>query len=196
LTVPHRIRYAIAWDHALCRAVVGVFMPAVLDFLRRRARHAHGVADGRGGAVVLIQRFGSALNVNVHGHALVLDGVCADDGAGGLRFHHAAPPRDDEMDAVLATIARRVRRLLARRGVIDDSTEGPGAGAWVDTDRVLAGLTGASVQGRLALGPRAGAAVRRCGSSWPADGGPCPRPRARPVPSVAGNNRLDDCVLP
>ncbi|MPZ21898.1 MAG: hypothetical protein GEV06_29115, partial [Luteitalea sp.] len=38
LTLPHRIRYLLAWDHVLCRAVVGVFMRAVLGFLRRRAR--------------------------------------------------------------------------------------------------------------------------------------------------------------
>ena len=64
LTVPHRIRDVLAWDHALCRAVVGVFIRAVLGFLRRRAREQEGVADGRGGAAAIIQRFGSALNVN------------------------------------------------------------------------------------------------------------------------------------
>jgi hypothetical protein len=63
LTVPHRLRYVLAWDHALCRAVVGVFIRVVLGHLRRRAR-AHGVADGRGGAVAIVQRFGAALNLN------------------------------------------------------------------------------------------------------------------------------------
>ena len=124
LTLLHRLRYLLAWDHALCRAVVGVFMRAVLGFLRRRARERQGVADGRGGAVVIIQRFGAALNVNVHSHALVLDGVFAEDGAGGLRFHPAPAPTDDEMDQVLATIERRVRRLLARRGLDDDACGG------------------------------------------------------------------------
>jgi len=32
-----------------------------------------GIADGRGGAVAVIQRFGGALNLNVHIHALVMD---------------------------------------------------------------------------------------------------------------------------
>jgi Putative transposase len=31
--------------------------------------------EGRGGAVTLIQRFGSAANLNIHLHCLVLDGV-------------------------------------------------------------------------------------------------------------------------
>ena len=57
LSLPHRIRYVLAWDHALCRAVAGAFIRAVLGFLRRRARHQQGVADGRGGAVAIVQRF-------------------------------------------------------------------------------------------------------------------------------------------
>ena len=57
LSLPHRIRYVLAWDHPLCRAVAGVFIRVVLGFLRRRARQQQGVADGRGGAVAIIQRF-------------------------------------------------------------------------------------------------------------------------------------------
>ena len=30
LSLPHRLRYVLAWDHALCRAVSGVFVRAVL----------------------------------------------------------------------------------------------------------------------------------------------------------------------
>ena len=66
LTLPHRLRYALAWDHRLCRGVLAVFVRAVLGFERRRARR-RGVRDGRGGAVTAIQRFGSALNTNVRG---------------------------------------------------------------------------------------------------------------------------------
>ncbi len=76
LSLPYRLRYQLAWNHDLCRAVVGVFVRSVLGFLHARARH-HGVTDGRGGAVAVIQRFGGALNLNVHVHALVLDGVFA-----------------------------------------------------------------------------------------------------------------------
>lgn len=42
--------------------------------------------DGRGGAVAIVQRFGAALNLNVHVHALVLDGVFATDSGGTVRF--------------------------------------------------------------------------------------------------------------
>ncbi|MBI4263047.1 MAG: transposase zinc-binding domain-containing protein, partial [Acidobacteria bacterium] len=49
LSLPHRLRYVLAWDHALCRAVTGVFVCAVLGSLRRRARQ-QGAPAGRGGA--------------------------------------------------------------------------------------------------------------------------------------------------
>lgn len=59
----------------------------------------------------MIQRFGGALNLNVHIHALVLDGVYARD-AGGVAFHPA--PRLTTLDVaeVLATVEPRIRRLL------------------------------------------------------------------------------------
>jgi Putative transposase len=87
---PHRIRYLLAWDHALCRSVVAVSLRAVLGFLRPRGCQ-RGVIDGRGGAVAIVQRFGAALNVNIHVHALVLDGVFAPNGFGGMTWHRAAP---------------------------------------------------------------------------------------------------------
>ena len=96
LSLPFRIRYLLAWDHDLCRAVVAVFLRTVLGFLRSRARRA-GVADGRSGAVAVVQRFGAALNLNVHVHALVVDGVFSRDASGRLAFHEAAPLSDDDV---------------------------------------------------------------------------------------------------
>jgi hypothetical protein len=68
LSLPPRLRHLLAWDHDLCRAVSVVAVRAVLGFLRRRARRER-VADGRSGAVVVVQRFGGALNLNIHLHA-------------------------------------------------------------------------------------------------------------------------------
>ena len=62
LSLPHRVRYVLASDYDVCRAVVAVSMRAILGFLRHRAREA-GVVDPRGGAVVMVQRFGGALNL-------------------------------------------------------------------------------------------------------------------------------------
>jgi hypothetical protein len=65
---------------------------------------------------------------------------------------------------VLATIARRVGRLCASRGVLDAGRDGS-VDAWSEWEPVLADVAAASVEGRIAFGPRAGGEVRRCGAS-------------------------------
>ena len=139
LSLPYRLRYQLAWDHDLCRAVVAVFMRAVLGWLRRRARN-RDTDDGRGGAVAVIQRFGGALNLTIHVHALVLDGVFATDRAGRLAFRPTAPLAAVDVDEVLATVEAGVRRLLVRRGLLEDD---PTSGSHDDASEgqpVLAGL--------------------------------------------------------
>jgi hypothetical protein len=37
LSLPHRLRYHLAWDHNFARAVLGVFVRVLLAFQRRRA---------------------------------------------------------------------------------------------------------------------------------------------------------------
>jgi hypothetical protein len=163
LTLPSRVRYALAWDHALCRAVVAVFVRAVLGWYRRHARRT-GVSNGRGGAVVIVQRFGSALNLNVHLHALVLDGVFARAADGAVRFHAAPAHPAPDLMRLLVTIATRVERLLTRRGVGGGGDGVDGWDAFADDVPTLAGLSASSVRGVAALGPRAGRAARRWGS--------------------------------
>ena len=50
LSPPYRLRYLLAWDHALARAVLGVYVRVLLGFQRHRARR-HGTRDGRSGCV-------------------------------------------------------------------------------------------------------------------------------------------------
>jgi hypothetical protein len=160
LTVPYRLRYQMAWDHGLSRAVLGVYARVLLDVYARGVRE-RGIRDGRTGTVTVMQRAESGLNVNLHFHTLALDGVFSEGDAGTLEFHPAPAPSDAEVAEALATMCHRVRRLLVRRGLEpgDDAT-GP-ADRLADESPVLAGIVGASVQGRVALGPRAGARVRR-----------------------------------
>lgn len=51
------------------------------------------------------------------------------------------------------------------RGVGDGDDGDGAADRWAEEAPVLAGLAAASVQGRVALGPRAGAGIRRCGNA-------------------------------
>jgi hypothetical protein len=162
LTTPHRLRYALAYDQRLCRRVLGVFIRAVLSFERRRARR-RGVADVRGGAVTAIQRFGSAANLNIHFHSLVVQGVFAGDGA---RFVPLPAPSDQDVWHVLATVRRRVVRLARRHGLDlegDGIVDGARRDELAEESPLLAGLAAASVAGRSAIGADAGGPAVRLG---------------------------------
>jgi putative transposase len=117
LTLPYRLRDALASDHRLCRAVLGVFIRAVLGFERRRAER-RGMRGGAGGAVTAIQRFGSALNVNAHFHTLVAQGVFIEGGEGGRRFVPSPAPTDVEVARLLAAIRRRIGGNLLPRTLL------------------------------------------------------------------------------
>lgn len=169
LSLPYRLRYRLAWDHDLCRVVVAVFVRAVLRCLRARACEA-GVGDARGGAVAVVQRFGGALNLNVHVHALVLDGVFAPGAEGAVAFHPAPPLTTLDIAEVLQTVDARLRRLLERRGLGEGEADATEGDVWAEEAPGLAGLAAASVQGHVALGRDRGTRVRRLGDEAEEEG--------------------------
>jgi len=127
-------------------AVLREFVLEVFASHRRRARHGGPVRRPRCGAVTFIQRFGDALNLKVHFHTLVLDGVFEHYGMPGMRFRPLPPPDDDEIRRVVEKVALRVSRLLDRLGVGPESD--PAAADPLATDQPrLAGLAAAAVGG-------------------------------------------------
>ena len=65
-----------------------------------------------------MQRFGSALNLNIHLHMLCLDGVYAPRPDGGLRFRRVKAPEREELAHLVQQIAERVARALERMGLL------------------------------------------------------------------------------
>ncbi|MFK7997281.1 MAG: transposase [Granulosicoccus sp.] len=57
------------------------------------------------GAVTLNQRFGPALNLNLHFHVLIIDSVFSLKNNADLRFHRVNAPRSKELNALAATIS-------------------------------------------------------------------------------------------
>jgi hypothetical protein len=77
--------------------VLAAFVRAVFASLRRRARDRLGVQRAKPGAVTFVQRFGGALNLNVHFHSLVFDGVYEVlPGLRGVRFARLPAPDTEE----------------------------------------------------------------------------------------------------
>jgi hypothetical protein len=155
LTVPYRLRYRMAYDHALCGAIHKAFTRALLFSYRHRAA-ARGIAYGRTGAVTCIQRFGSALNLNPHFHTQALDGVFVEQHGGMLSFHPLRAPTNDEVHAVLEDLMCRLQPVLARYGLRDTSDDGGHEDPLAQDLPLLASVYAGSIQGQAALGERRG----------------------------------------
>ena len=96
-------------------AVLQVVHRAITLFLLQQAGLKAEQADS--GAVTLIQRFGSAANLNIHLHCLVLDGVYRRTD-GGPVFVEIPAPTDEALQALPHKIIGRLMNLLTRRGVL------------------------------------------------------------------------------
>jgi hypothetical protein len=64
--------------------------------------------------VTLIQRFGSALNLNNHFHMLFLKGAISENSWGGTTFTRIKAPCHNDMVELVHTISQRIARYLDR----------------------------------------------------------------------------------
>jgi hypothetical protein len=154
LSLPKVLRYLLAYDGELCRAVAASALWEIFHFQRMQARHVLGLRRTRcayPGAMVAVQRFGSALNLNIHFHALVLDGVYILDAFGEPEFRELPQPKLAELHELAGRSAQAILDLLRRRRIwVDDLEEGEDS-----VDSGLAPLARASIHGHLLMG-RAG----------------------------------------
>ncbi len=157
LTLPYPLRYRCAWDAKLTSDVLRAFLRALFADQRRRARKHLGVREGRCASVTFIQRFGSALNLTPHFHSLVLDGIYPGAAHTPGSFKPLPAPETDDVARVMAGTARRVMRVLEKRGLAD------GEDPLASDNPLLATLMAASVRSRIATGPEAGQPWRRLG---------------------------------
>ena len=75
------------------------------------------------GAVTLIQRFGSALNLNIHFHMLFLEGAISENSWGGTAFTRIKAPSHDDMVELVHTISHRIAKYLEKVGLVQRDME-------------------------------------------------------------------------
>ena len=109
--VPIR-QWVLAFDPSLTTLVLRELIGAVSSWLRRRARGLGLRGMLKTGAVTVVQRFNSALDLSPHFHALVLDGVYTFPGGKKPVFHPTPSPRDEDVARVAAATFRRVERKM------------------------------------------------------------------------------------
>jgi ribosomal protein S27E len=127
LSLPHALRFLLAANPAALTQVLGVVYRTIARYLISQA----GLTRTRAatGAVTLIQRFGSALNLNIHFHMLFLDGAYPSAGANPPVFRQVAAPSANELQGLVEQIAARVGQVLERRGLIERDIENAWLGA-------------------------------------------------------------------
>jgi hypothetical protein len=126
LALPRWVRFKLAYQPKLVTQVLQMFLRVIFAWQRRCARH-RGFRDGCPGAVTVVQRFGSAINLNVHMHVLVPDGVFVERGE-AAEFVALKAPTDTEVEAIARKVARRVLALVERceentETIVDESAD-------------------------------------------------------------------------
>ncbi|MDP3086426.1 MAG: transposase [Rubrivivax sp.] len=170
LSLPIPLRLLLAAQPKLVTPVLQVVHRVITRHLLGQAGLKSEEADS--GAVTLIQRFGSAANLNIHLHCLVLDGVYRRGADGVPEFVEVPAPTDDALQSVLHKIITRLMKLLTRRGVL---VEEEGSTYMADNDgdsdeaRTLRPLQAAACTYRIAFGPRAGQKVLTVQGVMPRD---------------------------
>jgi len=116
LSVPFPLRFLFASNPAATTASLGIVYDTIATHLVHKAGFTKAMAQT--GAVTHIQRFGRALNLNIHFHMLFLDGVYIEDKYGTSRFRRVDAASSDEQLRLTHTIAHRVGRYLELGGLL------------------------------------------------------------------------------
>ena len=176
VSVPVPLRYWMAASQDLTAKVHTIIRTTIGQYYVNQAV-TRGVPRDQvqPGSVTFMQRFGSALNLNLHFHCVFLEGVYLDRTDQGLkpRFLTGDPPSDADVADVLQKISHRVIRKLRQLGYLEaggDATVATGYDPLVEDAPALARTLAASVQQRMAFGERAGQHVRRIGSGFGHEG--------------------------
>ena len=122
--------------------------------IERWYAEAAGRRDGKTGSISIQQRFGSALNLNLHYHVIFLDGVYVRGADGRLSFRRVTPHTAD-VERLVVEIADACEAWLAEQGCGAEDAIEPGE------DDAQAVLQQAALLGQATLGERAGRRARR-----------------------------------
>jgi hypothetical protein len=165
VTFPHSLRFWLATSRELTGIVHDIVTRMITLYYQSKAEE-RDIENAVPGGVTFIQRFGSALNLNVHIHAVFIDGVYVMTD-GRPVFYHLPGPTDSEVGQVVEAIATSAIAALRKNGYL--SEEGTPVDRPDAVDKVFAeseqltATAHASNQMRIAFGERAGKSVRRLG---------------------------------
>jgi ribosomal protein S27E len=161
LSAPFPLRFLFASDPKIMTNALAIIYRTIATHLTHKAGFTK--PSTQTGAVTLIQRFGSALNLNIHFHMLFLDGVYIDSKHGHhMHFRRVKASTCQELTKLTHTIAHRLGRYLERQGLLErDTGDSYLTAQAVDApgDDPSHHLLGHSITYRIAMGPQQGRKV-------------------------------------
>jgi len=161
LSLPIRLRYILAYDAELCSQVLAIYVREIYRAYRWTAKAELGldtVRDAHCGSVTYIQRADSGLRLNLHFHALVIDGIFLrqDDWLAKPTFHALPPPSDEQIAHVAIAVRCKVLCLLEEAGhTLGDADAFETFDDFSEREPVLAACAAASTAGTVAVFVRA-----------------------------------------
>jgi len=167
VSLPMRLRYLLAYDADLCGRAVTLFVREVTRWYRWCAKVELGldsVSEAKTGSVTVVQRFDSALRLNVHFHSLMLDGVYVKGpNTGRPVFHALSEPSTEDVQRVAGWVRDKIWQLVEYRGRAfrRPEVDEPQLDLLAEREPMLAECSGAAVTGRVASGRRAGRGIVR-----------------------------------
>ena len=162
ISFPHALRYWAGLNTQLAHKVHKIIKSVIMDQYKTSFGKIENVHTG---GITFEQRFGSGIQFNYHLHILMLDGVYVRNARGDLIFQNGKLHTKD-IGEITANIARRVIKLLRRRGYIKKDgtlTENPLLDPELEDNPELAKITAASTQGKILFGDHAGKFVKKIG---------------------------------
>ncbi len=164
LSLPPPLRFILAYDAQLCSRVLSLFLGEVFRWLRWTAKRELGLASvsrARCGAFTAIHRAGSSLNLNLHFHSGVLDGIyLASTGPADQdrpEFRALPPPKRDDLVEISRRVYQRTRELFISLGRDWEQPEQMDEVELVsEQEWLLVDCAQASLRGVGLLGPEAG----------------------------------------
>jgi len=162
VSLPIRLRYLLAYDKELCARAVTLFVREISRWYRWCAKAELGldsVQEARCGSVTVVQRFDSALRLNLHFHTLALDGVYLRDEDGKPTFYALPEPTTEDVARVAGWVRDKLQALTGVRGF--DADDEPQLDLLAEEEPLLAECSAASITGTVASGRRAGRSVVR-----------------------------------
>ena len=154
LSFPYKLRYQMAHNPKLTNKILSIFIQTISSYQKKKAKQS-GIKLAKPGSVTFIQRFGSALNLNVHFHTLFTDGVFYKNKAGGYEFLRLAEPTGEELFLLATKIQDKVLKLTAKLEG-HDQTE--------FDENALGDVAAMSIGHKAGFGDRQGQGLRRYGT--------------------------------